>query len=67
MKTKKYIPFPNGTIRGPFTCGKGNDATGGVQFCVQTKDGWVYFIGARKELNKLKRDAENWSKKVLTE
>lgn len=50
MKTDKkpFIPFPPGTVRGPYICGKGNNAQGGVQFLVQTKGGWVPFIEAAK-------------------
>ena len=45
MKTQiTFKPFPVGAIRGPFTCGKGTDPAGGVQFAVNTANGWAYFI-----------------------
>ena len=44
MPNKPFVPFPNGTVRGPYTCGWKNDYKGGVQFLVQTKNGWVPFI-----------------------
>ncbi len=44
-KITKYIPFPIGTIRGPY-----HDRNQ-TQFLVQTKTGWVPFIrtGANAE------------------
>lgn len=67
VKTSKYIPFPPGTIKGPFVCGKGTDPKGGVQYAVNQKDGsWVYFIRASRDSKQAKKDAEEFSKKVLS-
>ncbi len=56
-----FKPFPPGTVRGPFTCGKGNDPTGGVEFIVQTRRGWVPFVGARNEEAIARRAAEGFA------
>jgi len=42
--TNEFVPYPLGTIRGPFTCGVANEAHGGVQFLVKAVCGWVPFI-----------------------
>lgn len=39
MKAKVYKPFPPGTVRGPYR------SNGWVQFMVQTRTGWVPFMG----------------------
>lgn len=63
---KEFIPFPPGTVRGPYTCGKGNDPQGGVQFLVQTKSGWVPFIGKRiVEEAETRKRAEDYAKEIL--
>ena len=63
-----FKPFPIATVRGPYTCGYGNIITGhdqGVQFCVQTKKGWVYFIQKFTNEAKAKKDAKDFAKKIL--
>ncbi len=63
-----YVTFPVGTVRGPFTCGKGGFITGhnrGVQFCVQTPTGWVYFIENAWEEGKARERAEKFAEKTL--
>lgn len=63
---KPFVPFPVGTVRGPYSCGMGNDPAGGVQFLVQGKGGWVPFIGkAIVEENETRKRAEEYAKKVL--
>ena len=62
-----FKPFPIGTLRGPYTCGKGNDPTGGVQFCVNTPNGWVYFIEGKRDIVKCRKDAETFRDKILKE
>lgn len=39
-----YTKFPKGTIRGPYTCGKGTNPRGGIQHLVYNGDSWHYFI-----------------------
>jgi hypothetical protein len=42
-----FKPFPPGTVRGPFICGKGTKHDGGIQYAVKCLDGsWRYFIKA---------------------
>lgn len=69
-----FIPFPIGTIRGPWTCGQGNDPTGGVQYAVRGHDeSWVYFIRTRRRIYfpqyngeaECRKAAEEYSKKLL--
>lgn len=71
MKTQKeksaFVPFPFGTIRGPFICGKGTDSTGGIQFAINGRNGWLYVIKARNEEKAARQEAERLSKWVLTE
>lgn len=59
MKTFKQ--FPIGTVRGPYTCGKGSDPQGGVQFMVRTADGWAPFIEKRTEEAKCRLRAEQFA------
>lgn len=58
-----FKPFPPGTVRGPYTCGIGNNDKGGTQFMVQTKNGWVPFIGKRTEAGDVERKAREFAKK----
>lgn len=61
-----WKPFPVGTIRGPFTCGKGNDPTGGVQFCVKNQSGsWEYVIKARHQIAEARKEIEERAKEIL--
>ncbi len=57
-KPAPYAPATPGTVRGPYICGKGNDSTGGVQFLVRTRNGWVPFIEARGQEGKARQEAE---------
>lgn len=59
--SKPFIPFPPGTVRGPYICGKGNDPKGGVQFLVQTVNGWVPFIEARPDEAKCEKRAKDFA------
>jgi hypothetical protein len=61
---KKFVPFPAGTVRGPFPCGLGADPAGGVQFLVKCRDGcWAPFIGKRGgEESAARRQAEERAK-----
>lgn len=56
-KKSAYKPFPVGTVRGPYTCGKGTDPRGGVQFLVQTMKGWAPFIENAKDVAKCEAKA----------
>lgn len=60
-----FVPFPIGTVRGPYTCGKGDDPAGGVQYCVNREDGWVYFIESFIDEKKCREKAENYAKEIL--
>ena len=60
-----FKPFPVGTVRGPYTCGKGNDPQGGTQYLVQTPGGWVPFISSRWSPEKARAEAQEYAKKVL--
>ncbi len=62
---KPFVPFPVGTVRGPFSCGKGTDPKGGVQFCVQTSRGWVYFIEAAKDEAKAEHSAREFARTAV--
>jgi len=43
-----HTPSPVGTVRGPWTCGKGSDPAGGVQFAVHCADGsWAPYTARR--------------------
>jgi len=65
MKTQTaFKPFTLGTVRGPYTCGKGTDPKGGVQFLVQTSLGWVPFIEKFSEEAKCRKRAEDFAKTV---
>lgn len=64
FKKPDFKPFPPGTVRGPFTCGKGTDPRGGVQFCVQTHNGWVYFIKAANERSTAESEARTFAANV---
>ena len=47
-KDKPFIPFPAGTIRGPFESSKGNPMP--YQACYRLESGeWVYFFGKTAE------------------
>lgn len=65
MKKTEFKPFPPGTVRGPYECGKGNDPKGGVQFLVQGRNGWVPFIEARKDESACRQRAEQYAAEVL--
>lgn len=65
METELYKPFPVGTVRGPYTCGKGNDPAGGVQFTVKGENGWFYFIESFKDEKKCREKAENYAQEIL--
>ena len=61
---KPYVIPPNGTVRGPFKCRLGAGVgTGreGVQFAIQTKDGWRYVIGDFRKEGDLRKEAEKIS------
>jgi hypothetical protein len=64
MNAQKFTPFPIGTIRGPFTCGLGNDSRSGVQFAVNTNNGWVYFIERQNLEAKARKRAEEFAKTI---
>jgi hypothetical protein len=61
-----FIPFPIGTVRGPYTCGWKDRHDGGIQFLVQGRNGWVPFIRSRKDYLECKKEAEKYAAKVLT-
>lgn len=72
--SEPFVPFPTGTIRGPFKCGIGHDQHGreallhdqGLQFCVRTADGaWVYFIEHFTKEAEIRKRAEEYRAKVL--
>jgi len=68
MHKAPFVPFPTGTIRGPYSCGKGTDPEGGVQFLVRLKNGsWAPVIRARWEEAEARKEAEEISKKELTD
>jgi hypothetical protein len=52
-----YKPFPVGTVRGPYSCGKS------VQYLVNGKGGWVPFIDEDK--HECERRANAYSVEVL--
>lgn len=56
--------FPIGTIRGPYTCGKGNDYKGGVQYAVKGPKGRIYFIEAKRDIHKAKENAERYANSI---
>jgi hypothetical protein len=61
-----YVPFPVGTVRGPYGTGWGsNPRSGGVQFLVQGKGGWVPFLGKFTEEAETRRKAETYAKKEM--
>jgi hypothetical protein len=63
--TKKYKPFPVGTVRGPFLTGTRFQPT--VQFMVQGPGGWVPFNGKWCiEEAKTEQRAKDYAKKLLT-
>ena len=73
---KSFIPAPVGTIRGPWTCGAGDDLTGGVQYAVRGPDeSWAYFIRTRRRVYfpqydgeaECRKLAEEYSLKILAE
>lgn len=64
--SKSFKPFSVGTIRGPYSCGKGNDPLGGVQFAVRLKDGsWACAIEAANREKEARERAEEISKAEL--
>jgi len=63
MKTE-FKPFPPGTIRGPFVCGKGTDPRGGVQFAVHGLNGWLYYIAKITDEKSARDQAEESAAKI---
>lgn len=52
------IPFPPGTIRGPYVCGMGDNPQGGIQYLVkELSGGWRPFIRSYKEQEQCKQAA----------
>ena len=61
-----YAPFPVGTVRGPYVCGWGVRAAGGVQFLVRGRGGWVPFVGQSSEEVETRKRAEDSAKEEMT-
>lgn len=64
-KKKEFVPFPVGTVRGPYICGKGSDHEGGIQYLVQSPNGWVPFIRQREEGKACMEEAKTYAQKIL--
>jgi hypothetical protein len=60
-----YVPFPLGTVRGPYSCGLGYNARGGVQYMVNGRNGWITFIRPCSQEGEARKDANKMSKKIL--
>lgn len=55
----EYIPFPVGTVRGPYFTSHGCEHR--CQFLVQGPGGWVPFMGKPIEEAKIRKEAERYA------
>lgn len=59
-----YNPSTVGEVRGPWTCGWGNNAKGGIQYQVRGQEGWIPFIGPTREQKRVLNDAIAFANKL---
>lgn len=59
-----YIPFPPGTVRGPYYSNYPGYSEQ-VQYLVQGMNGWIPFHGAASREKEISKDAKDYAQKIL--
>lgn len=62
---KPFVPFPIGTVRGPFYSDDADEKNTNVQFFVLGHNGWLFWIRPIKDAKEAETLAREYSEKIL--